>query len=175
MNKTIEHLYVIVLFLLLQSCMPAPAIADGAVEGLQTGSALWVASRAMYGSAVNETVRIVKDGTNLTVLGAWMRDLNAWGFICLNGADWNSVRGAFQTGGNLSNEATFKILASDLENIGWKMVPPSQVPSDVTLAVNSVMAGFTSAYSWLANTPVTILVVPAFALPPFMREEPEWH
>ena len=169
MNKTIEHLTVIVLFMLLSSCMPAPAMVDGAVEGLQLGSTLWVCNEALTSQLCST---IIQKGAQ-TVLAAWMPDARQVGFVLLDGNRDLAVHDAIISGGNVTSPATFEGFKSALRSKGWAVKQPQDVPSNILILVDGALCALTQAASWMASTPVTFIVI-SFAeqaLPEFMRQE----
>jgi hypothetical protein len=171
MNKTIEHLYVIVILLILSSCAPAPGMVDGAVEGLQYGTSLWIANQALVSNHM-DAIRLVKTGSDQVLLGACMPGCDtSWGFIALDGAKKVGMDAALKFGGNVSNWSTFRGLADDLKLQGWKPVAPSDLPSSILIGVDAALAGFSQAARWIAYAPVTFIVIPAGweALPEFMQ------
>lgn len=169
MNKTFEHLTTIVLLLILTSCMPAPDMVPGMVEGLQYGSTLWVCNEALTGQIGSF---LMAHGEQ-TMLAAWMPDARQIGFVLLDGGRTRAVHSAIQAGGNVTSYATFKAFKQAMETDGWQFIKPADAPTAVLVSVDAAMVALTQAASWLVNTPISIIVIPAGveALPEFMRQE----
>ena len=171
MNKTIEHLYVIVILLILSSCMPAPEMAPGAIDGLQYGTTLWVANEAL----TEQIGSFIMARGEQTMLAAWMPSAKQIGFVLLEGGRTKAVHEAILSGGNVTSYDTFKTFKSAMETDGWAFIKSADVPTAVLLVVDGALAALTQAASWIAYTPVTFIVIPFAeeALPAFMR--PEMH
>jgi hypothetical protein len=147
-------------------------MVSGMVEGLQPASTLWVCNEALSGGICSI---IIEKGMQ-TVLAAWMPSAEQVGFVLLDGQRDKAVHDAILAGGNVTSAETFEEFKLALKTEGWKIVKPDDVPTSILVLVDGALTALTRTASWIANTPITFIVIPAGveALPEFMQPQ-EMH
>lgn len=124
----------------------APAIADGQVTALYTGSTIWGIKECLRGAAGSF---IYQNGNNLFF--SWAIPNQGFGFVALNPSSQSQVT---IESSNLVNNKTFADFLKSLESNGWSKIEPKAVPGSIVSLLSYTIT------SWISGIMPTFFVIP---------------